>query len=135
MSPKFMAGVYVLWITLTIMASAMDGLMFVRSRESMIDSMIVSQIGKIQGSGILLIPLTIGGFIQSLGSMIIWNFPFLNNDVGFFLKIVFLYPISVAVIISIITLLSSVMQSTAGTIAVVGGVIGGAGATLMSIFS
>ena len=135
MSPKFMAGVYVLWITLTIMASAMDGLMFVSSRDSMIDSMIVSQIGKIQGSGILLIPLTIGGFIQSLGSMIIWNFPFLNNDVGFFLKIVFLYPISVAVIISIITLLSSVMQSTAGTIAVVGGVIGGAGATLMSIFS
>ena len=124
MSPKAMAGVYVLWITLFIFSSSMDGLLMATGRDSLINNMITTQIANIQGSGILQIPLMAVGFVQAFLSMITWDFPMYNNDLGIILKIVLLYPVSLVVVISIIQFLANITSSTAGTVAMVGGLIG-----------
>jgi hypothetical protein len=124
-----------LWIVLTIWSSAMDGLLLVDGRETLLNSIINVQIGDLQGTGVLAIPLFIGGFVSSMPSLIVWNYPWLNTDVGFFVKLVFLYPVSLAFIVAFILMIVTITQSKIGTIAVLGGAVGAVGATLLSLFS
>ena len=132
---KHLAGVYILWITLFIFSSAMDGFLMIAGRDSLINDLIGSQFANIQGAGIVQIPMIAVGFVQAILSIVTWDFAFLNNDIGIILKTVLLYPISLTVVISLILFLSQVTSSTVATISVVGGIIGAGAAAFASLLS
>ncbi len=114
MSPKMLGGVYFLWTVLFIFSSAMDNLLVAPGRETLINSMIGGQIESFQGAGVVQLPGLAIGFATALFSIVVWDFPFLSNDVGLLMKVVILYPISLATIVGTLVFVWPVISSKIG---------------------
>lgn len=109
----FCYGVFIIGTLLSMIAS---GIWFGESQIGIINHLAGFSIIKVQTMGEWAIPKNIYTFFGALITMVGWKYPFLDNPWGEIFKVVFLYPITIGVIVTIVEAAATVIQGIAGTI-------------------
>lgn len=116
MRPHLIMFCYGVFIIGTLMSLAASGRWFQSGEISVINQLAGFSIVEVEAMGGWAIPKNLISFFSAFVTVITWNYPYLQNDAGLIFKMVFLYPVTVGVIITFVQLAAQVIQGIAGTI-------------------
>ena len=112
MRPQLIMAAFAIYITGTLMSLIASGIWFGTGEVGIINQLAGYSVINMQSLGGLTIAKPALDWFNAISTIVTWNYPYLNNPAGFIVKL-FMYVVSIGVIIAIWQMFILVMQGAA----------------------
>jgi hypothetical protein len=109
---QLLMGAFGIFIIGTLTSLISSGVWFGNSEMGIINQLAGYNVINVQSLGGFGIPKGVLDWFNGICTMIAWQYPYLNNVAGLILKLCILYPVSLGVVIGIVTLFITIVQGS-----------------------
>ncbi len=113
MRPQLLMYAYGIFIVGTLLSVIGSGRWLLNGETNLINALSSLSIDVVSGWAI---PKGVADFFAAVFTVLGWNYPYLDNPWGFVIKLFFLFPVSVGVVVGLLELAASIISGILSTI-------------------